>query len=174
MAIKTHLREQATLILSFDDALAGTPEERAAAYAAYLNAGFDESLLRLQGAPTRFVIQPLTYDQRQRARDLESGAERVEHLLRCSLLKVTGYQVEHENGTMVELRPVEHEDSPQWRRPIVKREWLVAAQLPTGVASEIAAAARMLSEGSIPFCRASAPPSMPGDFAAESQPSQAA
>ena len=163
MAIKSTLRSEVSVVLSFDDAVKdGYPE--------YLENGFDESRLTLDGEPTRFVLQPLTYDQRNRANDIQGPSERVEFVLRCSLLRVTGYQVERQEGVVTALPPVEHEDSQQWKRPVVKREWLQLASLPTGVASELAAAARMLSEAAVPFCRRSELRSTPGDCSATSLP----
>ena len=142
--IKSNIRREAMVILECDDAVKD-------GYAAYTEAGFDETKLTLEGEPTRWRLQPLTYDQRLHVADMQAPAQRREFLLRASLLGVTGYKVSRDGGPETEMRPVEHEDSQQFKRAMVKRAWLQDANLPTSATIELSLWAMNLSEGTIPF-----------------------
>jgi hypothetical protein len=138
------LRDEVALILAIDDAVKGGYDE-------YVEAGYDEGKLTLEGEPTRFVLRRMTYDQAKRHDDITSLGERVEFAIRCCLVRVTGYVFDHGDGRTTELPGVEHEESAEFKAPMVKHDWLRRVNLPRGQMYAVATIARTMSEASLPF-----------------------
>jgi len=139
------LRDEITIILADDGAVKD-------GYAEYREAGFDESKLTLDGEPTRFVLRRMSYDQRKRCDAITDGPDRVEFIVRCCLVRITGLQVARADGAMGELPPVQFEDSQEYSRPMLKLSWLRDSNLPPRVWLARATVGRYLSECEIPFC----------------------
>lgn len=151
MALGMYLREQVAVILSTDDAV-----KDPASYAAYVEAGYDESKLRLEGEPTRFTLRRLTYEQVKRADDMR-GAEQSEFIVRASLAQISNYRVHSGPGASGELRlgPDDFEHSREFDRPLVKMDWLRKSNLPPSLLTLLATISRIkLSEASVPFASA--------------------
>jgi hypothetical protein len=155
MGLTSYLLDEVSLILFEDDSIKPHPEPENAddptGYDAYASHCYDESLLHLEGEPVRWKIRRLTYDQRKRADDITSASERVEFLLRCGLLAITGYESCRPSGTKTPLSPIVFEESQQWGREIVKLSWLREANLPPRYMMKVAMVIRSLSEAVGPF-----------------------
>lgn len=161
VAVKTNMRREAEVILE-QDASVQQDKDGQTGFHEYFEGGFDESkLTNLVGSPSRLRLQGLVYDQRQAYKDMGSPATRQEFLMRCGLLGAKGFERQHENGTVTDLPACTFEDS-QYGRPLLKREWLTDANLPTPIIIEVCSMIIALSEGSVPFIGKSAPPSTPG------------
>ena len=150
MALGMFLREQLAVILSNDDAV-----KEPVAYAAYAEAGYDESKLILDGEPTRFTLRRLTYDQVKRADDM-SGSAQSEFIVRASLVQISNYLVHVSAGERGELRlaPEDFEHAREFDRLMVKLEWLRKSNLPPSLLTLLATISRVrLSEASVPFAK---------------------
>jgi hypothetical protein len=150
MALGMYLRDSVAVILSNDDAV-----KDPVAYAAYVEAGYDESKLKLEGEPTRFTLRRMSYDQVHRADDM-GGAAQSEFIVRCSLTQIANYRVHSAPGADGELRlaPEDFEHSREFDRPLLKQDWLRKSNLPPSLLGLLATISRIkLSEASIPFAR---------------------
>lgn len=151
MALGMFIREQVTVIVSTDDAI-----KVPSAYAAYVEAGYDESKLEFVGEPTRFVLRRMSYDQVKRADEL-GGPASIEFVARATLTQLTNYRVHSGPGASGELRlgPEDFEHVREFDRPMLKVDWLRQSNLPPSLLLLLATIARhKLSEASVPFVSA--------------------
>lgn len=154
MAVGKLTREELVVILASDSAVDCETDEGRAAFDRYTAAGFDEKLLQWSAngeKPTRFTLRRLNYDARKHADELRarSDVEAIDFIVRASLRRIDNYELRHDDG-ITKLEQPELEDHKTFGR-LIKLEWMRKASLPAEHLNVLAALARLLSEGDVPF-----------------------